>query len=148
MKLIRCKKCGATIMTVETLLAAMQEEYNALVKKSHRAKGADKQLIAQQLKHLHKMMVAVCHNSSEVEIRKMNAYNEIIILKKYILENKIIDQNKLDRIQTEARALTQKKTSESEKKISEAYGEFVNSFCNRTKSDPTAEKALKGDARK
>ena len=130
-------------MTDETLLAAMQEEYNSLVKKSHRAKGADKNLIAQQLKHLHKMMVAVCHNSSQGEIRKLDAYNEISLLKRYILENQIIDQQTLNKIREEARTLTRKKAAEDEKKIAEVYGEFVNTFCNRTKADPTAKEAIK-----
>lgn len=143
MKLIKCKKCGATIMTSETLLAAMQEEYNSLVKKSHRAKQADKQLIAQQLKHLNKMMVQVCHSSTEGEIRKNNAYNELCALKKHIIENNIISFDVLDRIQTEARELTKKKVAEDEKKIAEQYGEFVNTFCNRTKADPTAKEAIK-----
>lgn len=143
MKLIKCKKCGSTIITDETLLAAMQEEYNSLVKKSHRAKGADKNLIAQQLKHLHKMMVAVCHNSTEAEIRKNNAYNELCALKKYIIENNIFSFDVLDRIQTEAREMTKKKIAEDEKKIAEQYGEFENTFCNRTKADPTAKEAIK-----
>lgn len=144
MKLIKCKKCGATIMTDDTLLAAMQEEYNALVKRSHRAKGVDKNLIAQQLKHLHKMMVAVCHNSTEAERRKDDTYNELCLLKKYIKANRLIDFETLDRFRDEAREMTKMKIAEDEKKIAEQYGEFVNTFCNRTKSDPTAAEAMKG----
>ena len=143
MKLIKCKKCGSSIMTDETVLAAMQEEYNALVKKSHKARGADKQLIVQQLKHLHKMMVAVCHSSSEGEIRRNNAHNELCALKKYIVENNIISFDVLDRIQNEARELTLKKIAEDEKKIAEQYGDFENTFCNRTKADPTPKEALR-----
>lgn len=144
MKLIKCKKCGATIMTDDTLLAAMQEEYNALVKRSHRAKGADKNLIGQQLKHLNKMMVAVCHSSTESETRKDAAYNELCLLKKYIKANNLIDFETLDRFRDEARELTKKKMAEDEKRISEQYGEFANTFCNRTKADPTATEAMKG----
>lgn len=147
MKLIKCKKCGATVMTSDTILTAMQDEYNELVKRSHRAKGADKNLIGQQLKHLNKMMVQVCHSSTEADIRKDEAYNELRTLKKYIVANKLIDFETLDRIQTEARELTKKKIAEDEKKIAEQYGDFVNTFCNRTKSDPTASEALKGGAK-
>lgn len=144
MKLIKCKKCGATVMTSDTILTAMQDEYNELVKRSHRASGADKNLIAQQLKHLNKMMTAVCHSSTEADIRKDEAYNELRALKKHIVANKLIDFETLDRIQDEARALTKKKIAEDEKKISEQYGDFVNTFCNRTKADPTATEAMKG----
>lgn len=143
MKLIKCKKCGSTIMTDETLLAAMQEEYNSLVKKSHRAKGADKNLITQQLKHLHKMMVAVCHSSTEAERRKDATHNELCLLKKYIIANNLIDFETLDRFGDEARELARKKATEDEKKIAEVYSEFENTFCNRTKADPTAKEAIK-----
>lgn len=144
MKLIKCKKCGSTIMTDETLLAAMQEEYNALVKRSHKASGADKNLITQQMKHLHKMMVAVCHSSTEAERRKDDTYNELCLLKKYIKANNLIDFETLDQFRDEARATARKKAAEDEKKIAEVYGEFVNTFCNRTKADPTATEAMKG----
>ena len=144
MKLIKCKKCGATIMTSETLLSSMQEEYNELVKKSHRANGQTRQLILQQMKHLNKMMVQICQSSTEAERRKDDAYNELCLLKKYIIKNNLIDFETLDRFRDEGRALAKKKSAEDEKKIAEQYGEFENTFCNRTKSDPTAKKAIEG----
>lgn len=147
MKLIKCKKCGATVMTSDTILTAMQDEYNELVKRSHRANGQTRQLILQQMKHLNKMMTAVCHSSTEAERRKDNTYNELCLLKKYIIANNLIDFETLDRFKDEARALTKKKMAEDEKKIAEQYGDFVNTFCNRTKSDPTASEALKGGAK-
>ena len=146
MKLVKCKKCGSTVMTSETLLTTMQEEYNSLAKKSQRAKGADKQIIAQQLAHINKMMVAVCHSSSEGEIRKIVAYNELNLLRSYIVENNIMPQEVLDNIREEARKLARKKSLEDDKKIAELYGEFENHFYNRVKADPTAKKVLKGGA--
>lgn len=144
MNLVKCKKCGATIMTSETLLSGLQEEYNELVKKSQRAKGSNKQIIAQQLKHITKTMTAICHSTTESEIRKNNAYNELNMLKKYIIDKHILSQDILDEIQSEARELTKKKRAEDEKKIDEIYGDFENHFCNRTKQDTTYDKALKG----
>ncbi len=144
MKLVKCKKCGSTVMTSETLLTTMQEEYNSLIKKSQRAKGSDKQIITQQLSHIKKMMVAVCHSNSEMETRKNVAYNEVLLLKKYLVENNIVPQEMLDNIQSKARELARTKSLEDEKKIAELYGEFENHFYNRVKSDPTAKKVLKG----
>ena len=146
MKLVKCKKCGATVMTDETLLSGLQEEYNELVKKSQRAKGASKQIIAQQLKHLTKTMTAICHSTSESEIRKLNAYNELNLLKKYIVEHQIISQEILDEIRSSARKLTKRKSAEDEKKIAELYSDFENHFCNKTKRDATYDEALKGGA--
>ena len=148
MKLVKCKKCGATIMTGETLLSGMQVEYNELVKKALRAKGADKQIFAQQLKHISKTMTAICHSTSESEIRKINAYNELSMLKQYIIDKQILSQDILDKIRSEARELTKKKSAEDEKKIAELYGDFENRFCNRTKQDTTCKEALRGGEQK
>lgn len=148
MKLIKCKKCGATVMTSDTLLTAMQDEYNALVKRAKHAKGADKNLIRQQMSHLSKMMVQVCHSSAETVNRKDEIYNQFYILKRYIIENRLIDFETLTRIQKEAREQTKKKIAEDEKKIAEQYGDFVNTFCNRSKADPTATEAMKGSGLK
>lgn len=143
MRLIKCKKCGATIMTNETLLSDMQQEYNELIKKSKRVRGADKQIVAQQLKHINKIMVAVCQCTTEAEIRKNDAYNELILLKKYIKNNDLIGYETLDKIRDEAKKITSKKIREDEKYIENLYGDFENVFCNRTKKDLTAEKALR-----
>ena len=116
MKLVKCKKCGSVIMTSETLLSNMQDEYNNLIKKSQKAKPAERQIIVQQLSQLKKMMVAVCHSSSESELRKNAAYNEVILLKKYIIENNIMDQNTLDQIQGEAREAAKRKAESPQRK--------------------------------
>ncbi len=142
MKLVKCKKCGATIMTSETLLADMQAEYDELVKKAHRAKGAKIDIIKQQMKHLNKMMVQICHSSTEAEIRKSNAYNELSALKKYLIHNQLISYEVLEKIQNDAREITKQKIAEDEKHIANIYGDFRSELANRTMSDPTSKKAI------
>lgn len=143
MKLIKCRKCGATVMTDSTLLSAMQDEYNATVKRSHYAKGLDKNICLQQLSHLSKMMTAVCHNSSQIEIRKLETYNELCELRRYIREHKLIEDETLSEIQLSARELTKKKVAEDEEAMERIYGDYENYFCNRTKADPTANGAIR-----
>ena len=143
MKLIKCRKCGATVMTADTLLATMQDEYNELVRKSKHIKGPSKNIILQQMSHLTKMMTAVCHNSSSIELQKLDTYNELVLLKKYIRTNGLLDYEMLNKIRDEARELTRKKSAEGEKQIAELYGSFENHFYNRANSDPTASAAIK-----
>lgn len=142
MKLVKCKKCGATVMTAETLLSSMQEEYNELVSKSRRAKGADKNIINQQMAHINKMMVAVCHSTSEAEQRKTVANNYLRRLKTHVLENGLVSPELLDDIENEAREEAKRKAAEDEKRLAEIYGDFNSVLTNRTKSDPTAVKAI------
>ncbi len=142
MKLVKCKKCGATIMTSDTLLTDMQAEYDELVKKAHRVNGAKLEIIKQQLKHLNKMMVQICHSSTEAEIRKSNAYNELSALKKYLIHNQLVSYEVLDKIQNDAREITKQKIAEDEKYIANIYGDFRSELANRTMSDPTSKKAI------
>lgn len=142
MKLVKCRKCGATVMTTDTLLSEMQAEFNSLSNKAKRAKGGDKQIIVQQLSQLKKIMTQVCHSSTEAEIRKNNAYNELILLKKYLIDNNILSYEILDKIQKEAREQTKIKVEQDDKRISDIYGDFRNMFYNDTKRDPTADTAL------
>ena len=143
MKLIKCKKCGAVVMTAETLLASMQDEYDELVRKSRKAKGGDKHIIAQQLKHIHKMMVAVCHTSSDMALRKDAIYNEYNVLRKYIVDNKLIPFDELDKIRDKARADARQKAEDDAKKLDTIYGDYESMLTNRTKADPTAQQALR-----
>lgn len=147
MKLVKCKKCGATIMTSDTLLTDMQAEYDELVKKAHRAKGAKIDIIKQQLKHLNKMMVQICHSSTEAEIRKSNAYNELSALKKYLIHNQLISYEVLEKIQNDAREMTKQKIADDEKHIANIYGDFISELANRTMSDPTSKKAIENIAK-
>ena len=130
-------------MTSDTLLSNMQQEYNELVKKSQKAKGADKQVISQQLAHISKLMKGIVHNTSEMELRKQEAYNELCLLKRYLVENKVVDYCVLDDIRDKARAQAKDKKAEDEKLIDKLYGEFRNVCNNNTKRDPTAKEALK-----
>ena len=148
MRLVKCKKCGATVMTGDTLLSNMQDEYNELIKKSHRAKGAEKQIISVQLSHLSKMMRAVIHTSTEVEVKKLSAYSELGLLKSYIRACSLMTDKELDDIQSRARAMSREKIAQDEKELNRIYGEFRNICNNNTKRDPTADEAVRNVLRR
>lgn len=143
MKLIKCKKCGATVMTAETLLSAMQDEYNELVAEAKRAKPANKNIYLQQMSHLTKMMTAVCHNSSEAEIRKSGIGNFARLLKSYVFENGLVSQELIDEMHVRANAEAKRKAEEDEKKLAALYGDFDSMLVNRTKRDNTARTAIR-----
>lgn len=143
MQLVKCRKCGATIMSSDTLLSNMQEEYNELKKRLNKAKGIDKNNIIQQMAHISKLMRQALHNISELEIRKQEAYYELVALKTYLSHNNILGYDVLDAIRDDARVKAKEKVAEAEKAIDMLYGEFKNICSNNTKSDPTARDAIK-----
>jgi hypothetical protein len=143
MNIVKCRKCGATVMSSDTLLSNMQEEYNQLSKRQQKAKGAEKMSLVQQMSHISKIMRQVLHNTSELELRKAEAYCELAELRKYLIENSIVSYDILDKIQDNARAKAKDKVAETEKALDNLYGEFKNICSNNTKSDPTAREAIK-----
>lgn len=143
MNIVKCRKCGATVMSSDTLLSNMQEEYNQLSKRQQKAKGAEKMSLVQQMSHITKIMTQTLHNIAEVEIRKYEAYYELYLLRHYLVDNHLIGYDVLDKIQDEARAKAKEKVAESEKTLDKLYGEFKNICSNNTKSDPTAREAIK-----
>jgi hypothetical protein len=143
MNIVKCRKCGATVMSSDTLLSNMQEEYNQLSKRQQKAKGAEKTSLIQQMAHITKIMTQTLHNIAELEIRKYGAYYELYILRRYLIDNHLLDYDVLDKIRDEARAKAKEKIAESEKALDNLYGDFKNICSNNTKSDPTAREAIK-----
>lgn len=146
MKLIKCRKCGATVMTADTLLSTMQEEYGLLATKYEKANNSARLLILQRMSQLKKLMTAVCHSSTEAEIKTKKAYNELRVLKRYVIDHGIMNYEQYEsEIEAVAKEITLQKEIEAEKEIERLYGEFENKFCNKTKKDPTVKEALKGE---
>jgi hypothetical protein len=142
-QLVKCRKCGATIMSTDTLLSNMQDEYNELNKRCQKAKPVEKQILIQQMAHINRLMRQALHNSSELELRKSEAYYELKTLREYLINNNIVDYELLDKIRDKARVTAKEKVAESQIAINKLYGEFRNICSNNTKSDPTAREAIK-----
>ena len=130
-------------MSSDTLLSNMQEEYNQLRKLHQRARGIEKQVIVQQMSHITKIMRQVLHNTETLELKKTEAFYELRVLKEYLIDNGIVNQDILDDIQANARAKAKERVAETEKALKRLYGEFKNICSNNTKSDPTAREAIK-----
>jgi hypothetical protein len=130
-------------MSSDTLLSNMQEEYNELRKLHQKARGVEKQVIVQQMSHITKIMRQVLHNTETLELKKTEAFYELRVLKEYLIDNGIVNQDILDELQANARAKAKEQVAEIEKALDRLYGEFKNICSNNTKSDPTARQAIK-----
>ena len=62
---------------------------------------------------------------------------------RYLLDNGLLTQNELHDLLETARAGAAEGSKRDQAKINELFGEFQSICQNRTKRDPTADKALK-----
>lgn len=143
MKLIKCRKCGATIATDETFVQRMMDDINALSEKARKDRK-NQASYTQQAAAIRKIMQQYLHVTANMDSYKRRLTNELSVLINYIRENKLISDEKLAELTNEARKRAAEKERAEEEKVRELYGGFENISINRTKRDPTEKQATRG----
>ena len=145
MRLIKCRKCGATIATDEVFIQRMLDDINALAEKARKDKRHEAGYL-QQAKAIRKIMQQYLHVTANMDTHKRRLTNELSVLITYIRENNLISDEKLAELTTLARERAAEKEKIEEERVAELYGGFENISINRTKKDPTEKQALNGRA--
>lgn len=143
MKLLRCRKCGATITTNDEVMRNYMEEIERLTKLSIRDKK-NKTAYQMQAASLRKIASQIMHLTDQNDEILRVKTNEIAVLNDYIRENGLIPDEKLWELRDFARERARKRIAEDEKKIEELYGNFNSILSNSSRRDPTEKKVLKG----
>lgn len=147
MKLLRCRKCGAMITTQDTMVECMMAEVERLNRLAENDakynKGWLKSTYEQQSSQVYKMMKQIIHLTSQMDesARRLNC--EKGVLAHYLLSNGLITEEKLHELELKARERAAKAKERDERQIAAIYGEFQSVCNNRTKADPTAQKAMR-----
>ncbi len=143
MKLVKCHKCGATIISDETLLQNIMDKIDWCYQQAERAKTPS-------LRHEYTCMAttyqvifkAFMHNISAQERVKHEDTEILTQLVKYIHVQGMMTDEQLNAIRTSARAAAHRKIEEHSKETARLYGDF-EAACNRTMRDPTARQAIR-----
>lgn len=143
MRIIKCRKCGTMISSSDTFLEQMVLSMNECNQKAIKAKPSDKVPYIQQASQIKKMITQVLHLTAQIEQRKIAATCEISEIVHYLRSNKLITDLKLDELRAIARKKSEIRNNQEESDIARIYGVFENTFVNKTKSDPTANKVVK-----
>lgn len=144
MRLIKCRKCGATIATDETFIQRMMDDINTLMEKARKDHKNSNSYI-QQAKAIRKIMQQYLHVTANMDQHKRRLTNELSVLIFYIRENNLISDEKLAELSEEGRKRAAEKEKAEEEKVRELYGGFENISINRTKRDPTEKQAIRGN---
>lgn len=112
MKLIRCRKCGAALVTEDALIERMNDTIHELNEKARHSKNGKiaKSYLAEAAS-VTKMMKGILHNTAQMEARKSGSSYELSEIVHYIRENDLISDEKLDELRKTAREL-QKRIAE------------------------------------
>ena len=137
MRLIKCRKCGATIATDETFVQRMLDDINILSDKARRDRKNSSSYL-QQAAAIRKIMQQYLHASANKDMHNRRMTNELSVLINYIRENGLISDEKLKELSTSAREIAAEKERQEEERVNELYRGFENISINRTKADPTA----------
>ena len=143
MKLIKCRKCGATIATDETFVQRMLDDINELSEKSRKDKRNACSYL-QQASAIKKIMTQYLHRTAQMDDKEMRLLYEHKVVIQYILENGLLSQEKLNELNEIARKKFTEKKDSDQLEIERLYGAFDNIAINRTKRDPTERQALRG----
>ena len=96
MKLIRCRKCGAALVTEDALIERMNDTIHELNEKARHSKNGKiaKSYLAETAS-VTKMMKGILHNTAQMEARKSGSSYELSEIVHYIRENDLISDEKL-----------------------------------------------------
>ena len=141
MRLIKCRKCGATIATDETFIQRMLDDINILADKARRDKR-NSNSYNQQAAAIRKIMQQYLHRTAQMDAEMLETRAELGALITYVRENGLINDQELADITTPARLKARERIKQEEERVNELYRGFDNISINRTKADPTERKAI------
>ena len=143
MRLIKCRKCGATIATDETFIQRMLDAINELSDKARKDRRNAPSYLSQAAA-IKKIMQQYLHVTANMDTHKRRLTNELSVLISYIRENNLVSDEKLAELTAIAKERAAEKESKEEERIGELYRSFENISINRTRYDPTEKRGLKG----
>ena len=147
MKLLRCRKCGAMITTQDTMVDCMMAEVERLNRLAENDakynKGRLKSTYEQQSSQVYKMMRQIVHLTSQLDEESRRMHQEKGVLVHYLFSNGLITEAKLHELEAIARERAAQANERDQRQIEAIYGDFQSSIHNRTKADPTAQKAMR-----
>ena len=142
MRLIKCRRCGATIATDETFIQRMLDDINILNAKARKDRKNSNSYL-QQASAIRKIMQQYLHMTAQKDEESRRLRLEHKALVHYVLNNGLISQDKLQELNDVARKEFAEKQQSDQEIIQRLYGDFENISINRTKADPTERKATR-----
>lgn len=115
MRLIKCRKCGATIATDETFIQRMLDDINALSELARKDRKNTSSYL-QQAAAIRKIMQQYLHTTANMEERRMQLQSKLSILWNYVHDNNLIEEDKLNELMDKGEEIARQRIAAEEKK--------------------------------
>ena len=142
MRLIKCRKCGATIATDETFIQRMLDDINILSEKARKDRKNSSSYL-QQASAIRKIMQQYLHTTANMDERRRELQSKLSILWNYVHDNNLIDDDKLNELMDKGEEIARQRIKQEEERVNELYRDFNNVSINRTKADPTEKQSVR-----
>lgn len=146
MRVLHCKKCGVMVGTDEAVIERMLDEVRAernLARKDR--KNAPIHL--QNAKQMQGMITQIQSRYGDLERRKTICSEKYYVLKEYLLENNIVSKQEIREVEDMAEQRAVRKNMKDEQEIQKLLKSYDNYTGNKTKADPTADRAIRRNER-
>lgn len=142
MKLIRCQKCGTTVVTDETFLQNILDALEDVNRKALHCPPQKRNVYQQIAAEYRTMFKSFMHNLSRRQEAENRSMHILGTLRRHILDNGLMTEQELAAVYAEGERKAAAAAHQADREIQAIYGNF-DTICNRTMPNPTERAALK-----
>lgn len=142
MQLIRCRKCGAVIVSDETFLQTILDTIEETNRRAQRCHPSKRSLYLREAAGYQSMFKAFMHNLTQKQAAEYKHCYILSVMRKYLLDNNILSEEQIKALYDEGERKAELAKQRAEKEIRRVYGEYETAR-NRTMPSPTERAAMK-----
>lgn len=142
LRLMKCKKCGATICTDEAFVERALDKINYLAAETVRD-HRNKTIYLGQISTIKSIVKQYLHQTAQMDTDNRRLKNELNVLVHYVLDNNLVSQEKMNELNAIARKKAAINEEIASQEVERLYGQFENMFADKARKDPTERKVVK-----
>ena len=146
MRMIRCQKCGATVISDEALLESVTAALDDCNRKIARTHGDTRAAWYHAAADYRMIFKALMHNLTQQQEAQSTTGFILTELRREILRRGLMTEDELAAIYHRGEMSAAAAEHAATKEIQRLYGDF-NTICNRTKADPVLQAVIRADSK-
>ena len=141
MKMLYCRKCGAAMFSDETLAQTILDKVHEATNRASHGPGKYRAVALQEAAEYRSMYKALMHNITQKEYAETVTPLILRAMTDEVKRRGLLTDEEIETIYEDGKALALARKTKAEREERLIYGQFETA-CNRSKPDPTADKAI------
>ena len=142
MKMLYCRKCGAAMISDETLAQNILDKVHDAARRASHGPGRYRAAALQEAAEYRSMYKALMHNITQKEYADTVTPLILKAMTDEVKRRGLMTEAEIDTIYEAGKALARTRKAQAEKEEQLIYGQFEAKCINRFKPDPTADTAV------